>query len=203
MTEGRHTVIVHASDGKEIERLTFDLQKLSPLDAVLHERFFVYNVSGQNVYRRGVHGYAVHAEDATYSEELIGLQRFFEQRDVDYPFQSAPDSVSVDANSSHTVKKVSFNAAKDVDLRRFALIRLREGKADEAKKAIDRAVINAPCDTPTRRTQVYLANMTASSEAASEAAAAFFEAFFPFVACASPRAHFVTATGRPDYHRAI
>ncbi|PYQ46856.1 MAG: hypothetical protein DMF59_20475, partial [Acidobacteria bacterium] len=111
------------------------------------------NVSGQNVYRRGVHGYAVHAEDATYSEELIGLQRFFEQRDVDYPFQSAPDSVSVDANSSHTVKKVSFNAAKDVDLRRFALIRLREGKADEAKKAIDRAVINAPCEKrlPKRR----------------------------------------------------
>ncbi len=170
MNEGKHTVIVHASDGKEIERLTFDLQKLSPFDAMLHDRFFVYNVSGQNVYRRAVHGYASNPQNATYSEELIGLQRFFEQRDVDYPFHSAPDSISVDANSSHAVLKVSFNAAKDVDLRRLALTRLRQGKADEAKKAIDRAVMNAPCDTPTRRTQVYLASMTASSEAASEMA---------------------------------
>ena len=33
MQEGRHTVIVRGADAKEIERLTFDLQKMSPFDA--------------------------------------------------------------------------------------------------------------------------------------------------------------------------
>jgi tetratricopeptide (TPR) repeat protein len=170
MSEGKHTVIVRGPDAKEIERLTFDLQKMSPFDAVMHDRFFVYNVSGQNVYRRAVHGYAARRENASYSEELIAMQRFFEQRDVDYPFSGAPETISIDSNSSSAVKKISFNTAKDVDLKRFALIRLREGKVDEAKKAIDSAVVNAPCDTPTRRVQVYLAGVAGSPEKASATA---------------------------------
>ncbi len=170
MHEGRHTVIVRGSDAKAIERLTFDLQKMSPFDAVMHDRFFVYNVSGQNVYRRAVHGFAARQENATYSEELIAMQRFLEQRDVDYPFRAAPDSISVDANSSSAVKKISFNIAKEVDLKRFALMRLREGRVDEAKKAIERAVGIAPCDTPTRRVQVYMAGVAGSPEAASATA---------------------------------
>ena len=170
MHEGKHTVVVHSADGKEIERLTFDLQKMSPLDAVMHDRFFVYNVSGQSVFRRAVHGYAARQENASYSDELIAMQKFFEQRDVDYPFQAAPDTISVDANSSKAVKKISFNTAKDVDLKRFAMIRLREGKVDEAKKAIEKAVVNAPCDTPTRRVQVYLAGVAESPEVASATA---------------------------------
>jgi tetratricopeptide (TPR) repeat protein len=170
MHEGKHAVIVRGADTREIERLTFDLRKMSPIDAVMHDRFFVYNVAGQNVYRRAIHGYAARKENATYSEELIAMQRFFEQLDVDYPFHGAPDSISVDAKSSRAVKKVSFNVAKDVDLRRLALIRMREGKVDDAKKAIDRAVVNAPCDTPTRREQVYLAGVAGSPEKASETA---------------------------------
>ncbi|HEY8182955.1 MAG TPA: tetratricopeptide repeat protein [Thermoanaerobaculia bacterium] len=170
MDEGKHTVVVHSADGKEIERLTFDLQKMSPFDAVMHDRFFVYNVAGQSVYRRAVHGYAARQENASYSDELIAMQKFFEQRDVDYPFQAAPDTISVDANSSTAVKKISFNTAKDVDLKRFAMIRLREGKVDEAKKAIEKAVVNAPCDTPTRRVQVYLAGVAESPEVASATA---------------------------------
>ena len=170
MREGKHTVVVHGKDGKEIERLTFDLQKMSPFDAVMHDRFFVYNVAGQNVYRRAVHGYSARPDNATYSDELIAMQKFFEQRDVDYPFRAAPETISVDANSTSTVKKISFNTAKEVDLKRFAMIRVREGKIDEAKKAIEKAVSNAPCDTPTRRVQVYVAGVAASPDVASEAA---------------------------------
>jgi tetratricopeptide (TPR) repeat protein len=169
MHEGRHTVIVREANGKEIERLTFDLHKLSPLDAVIHDRFFVYNVASQNVYRRAAHGYATRRENATYSEELIGMQRFFEQRDVDYAFQNALETISIDSGSS-SATKVSFNVAKDVDLKRFALIRMEQGKPDDAKKAIEFAVTNVPCDTTTRRTQVYLASAIASPEAGADAA---------------------------------
>ena len=170
LKQGAHTVVVRASDGKEIERLTFNLERLSIFGAMMHDRFFVYNVAAHNVYRRAIHGYAARAEDSSYDEELIGMQRFFEQGDVDFPFTPAPETISVDSNRRSAVKKVSFNAAKNIDLTKYALIRLRQGKMDEARTAIDRAVANAPCDTNTRRTQVYLAGIAGSLDNASEAA---------------------------------
>ena len=168
--QGAHTVIVRGKDGKELERLTFNLERLSIFGAMMHDRFFVYNVAAHNVYRRAVHGYSARAEDSSYAEELIGMQRFFEQRDVDFPFMPPPETINVDSNRSSTVKKVSFNAAKNIDLSKYALIRLRQGKMDEAKTAIDRAVAKAPCDTNTRRTQVYLAGIAGSLDNASETA---------------------------------
>src|SRR4029078_9279323 len=97
------------------------------------------------------------------------MQKFFEQRDVDYVFQPAPETISLDSKSS-VETKISFNPANEVTLSRYALIRLREGKTDEAKTAIERAVTTMPCDTPTRRTQVYVASMLQSSDVASQTA---------------------------------
>jgi len=170
LKDGPHAVIVRDVAGKEIERLTFHLDEMSIFQSPFHDRFFVYNVGGQRVYRRGTHGFARNRENASYSEELIGMQRFFEMRDIDYPFQQPPDSISVDANSSSAVLKTSFNAAEDIDLPTFAMIRLRQGKTDEAKTAIEHAVASAPCDTRTRRTQVYFASTAGSLDAASDTA---------------------------------
>ena len=152
LKSGPHTAVARGSDGKEIERLTFSLEKLNPFAALMHDRFFVYNVAARHVYRRATHGYAQHAEIASYNSELIGMQRFFEQRDVDFPFMTPPETISMDSRQS-VVKKISFNIAKEIDLRKYSLIRLQQGKHDEAKAAIERAVVNEPCDTATRRTQ--------------------------------------------------
>jgi len=169
MHEGTHSVIVREASGKEIERTTFRLDEQS-LFALMHDRFFVYNVASQRVYLRAVHGYAVRPENATYSEELIGAQRFFEQRDVDYPFATAPATISMDASSS-VERKVSFNAAAGITLPRYAMIRLGQGNQADAKKAIALAVACAPCDAQTRSTQVLLSSVTESPAAASAVAA--------------------------------
>jgi tetratricopeptide (TPR) repeat protein len=166
VSAGAHTAIIRGSDGKEIERLAFSVEKLNPFAALMHDRFFVYNIGTRHVYRRASIGYAQHAEDATYKSELIGTQRFFEQRDVDFPFMTPPQTISLDSTQS-IATKVSFNIAKEIDLRKYALIRMQQGKQDEAKAAIERAVTIAPCDTATRRTEIYLASATGSFETAS------------------------------------
>ena len=166
---GSHSAVVRGTDGKEIEHLTFSIEKLNPFAAVMHDRFFVYNVGARHVYRRATHGYAQRSEDSSYRSELIGMQRFFEQRDVDFPFQPPPQTISIDSSSS-VVMRVSFNVARDIDLRKYALYRLQQGKNDEAQAAIERAVSNAPCDAAARRTQVYFASVTGSFETASKTA---------------------------------
>lgn len=169
LKEGAHTVVVRETGGKEIERLAFSVEEMSIFDSVMHDRFFVYDVAAQNVYRRATHGYASSRENSTYEQEFIGMKKFFEQRDVDYPFQSPPDTISIDSNSS-VEKKVSFNRADDVDLSRYAILRFSQGKKGEAQAAIERAAANAPCDTRTRRMQVQLAGMMGSADEGSEVA---------------------------------
>jgi tetratricopeptide (TPR) repeat protein len=169
LKEGAHTLVVRETGGKEIERLTFDVAEMGIFDAVMHDRFFVYDVAGLNVYRRATYGYASNAENSTYAEELIGMKKFFEQRDVDYPFQSPPATIDIDSNTS-VVKKVAFNPAEDIDLSTYALLLLGRGKKDEAKAAIERAAANAPCDTRTRRRQVQLAGIMGTPDAASAVA---------------------------------
>jgi tetratricopeptide (TPR) repeat protein len=169
LNEGSHTVIVREIGGKELERTTFKVEELSILDSIWHDRFFVYDVGAQNVYRRATHGYASNKDDSTYSEELVGMQKVVEQRDVDYPFQGPPDSISVDAGSS-VVKKISFNTAGDIDLSTYALLRLRDGKKEEARAAIARAVTNVPCDSRARLRQVQVAEMLDSPSVAAELA---------------------------------
>ena len=169
MKEGAHNVVIREKNGTEIERMSFRLDEQNIFDALMHDRFFIYNVSGSKVYRRATHGYSPNPQNASYSEQLIAMQRFFEERDVDYVFQNAPETISMDASSS-VEHKVSFNAANDITLSRYALIRLREGKKDDAKAAMTRAVEMAPCDTPTRRTQVYFEGLVDSAAAASKTA---------------------------------
>ncbi|HLJ75569.1 MAG TPA: tetratricopeptide repeat protein, partial [Thermoanaerobaculia bacterium] len=168
LNSGSHTAIVRGTDGKEIERLTFSLEKLNPVSALMTDRFFVYNIGTRHIYRRASHGYAKNASDTSYSDDLIAMQRFFEQRDVDYPFESAPESIEADATSS-VVHKTSFNIAKDFDLRKYALLRLQQGRKDEAKQAIARAVKLSPCDAQTRRTEIYFASLNSGDKAAETA----------------------------------
>jgi tetratricopeptide (TPR) repeat protein len=168
MTEGTHTVVIREKSGREIERMTFGLQELS-FFALMHDRFFVYNVASQRVYRRAVHGYAVRTQDSSYSEELIAMRRFFEQRDVDYSFQTPPDSISMDANAS-VERKISFNTAPGLTLARYAVLRFRQGNAAEAKTAIAQAAANEPCEAQTRVTQVFLSNVIESPSVASAVA---------------------------------
>jgi predicted Zn-dependent protease len=170
LKRGRHTVVVREARGnKELERMTIDLQPMSFLDSIFHKRFYVYNVASMRVYRRSVHGYAVDVNNSTYDEQILGPERFFEQRDVDYAFQLPPDTIEMDANASRETK-IAFNPANDIPLSRYAIQRMREGKKDEASTLMARAVANEPCDVPTRRTQVGMAAMSDSVEAASAAA---------------------------------
>ena len=67
---GSHSAVVRGTDGKEIEHLTFSIEKLNPFAAVMHDRFFVYNVGARHVYRRATHGYAQRSEDSSYRSEL-------------------------------------------------------------------------------------------------------------------------------------
>lgn len=160
--EGAHEIVVSGPDGKEIERHAFTLEELSLVDSITTERFFVYNVGGRRIYRRARHGYAQRAEDSEYSEEMIGMQRWIEQRDVDFVFENAPDQISVSSSASR-VTRVSFTAADDVDLATYALIRLNEGKKEEAALAIETAVAAAPCNAQVRRSQVYLAGLAGAT----------------------------------------
>ncbi|HYI10062.1 MAG TPA: tetratricopeptide repeat protein [Thermoanaerobaculia bacterium] len=167
---GAHTIVVREQDGKDLERHSFNIAEASLWDTLWHDRFFVYNIAARRVYRRAVHGYAKNAEDSSYDEELVALQRFFEQRDVDYAFTSVPESIKIDSRTSGAVKKVAFSPADDVDLAAYAVIRAREGKSEEAKTAIERAVSTSPCHNGTRRTQIYMAGLFGSNDGASVAA---------------------------------
>lgn len=166
---GHHTIVVREVSGKEIEKRQFDIERMSLFGSIAHERFFVYNVASQRVYRRARVGYAEHAEDSSYSEELVGMQQFFEVRDVDYPFTNPPETIEMDANSRAEVK-VAFNPARGLTLPRYSVILASSGKGKEAMNAIQLAVATSPCDTVARRTQMYVASSVVSVEAASEAA---------------------------------
>ncbi|HEV7765454.1 MAG TPA: tetratricopeptide repeat protein [Thermoanaerobaculia bacterium] len=170
LDKGTYAIVIRESDGKkEIERMRFEIRGVSILDAIFHERFFVYNVASSNVYRRSTHGYAVNAENSTFAQELVAMQRFFEQRDVDYEYTTAPETIRMDAGSK-IVNKVAFNIARDFPLPGYALMQLQNGRTDEAQKAIQQAVANAPCDSPTRQNELYIASFVGPEDAPTKAA---------------------------------
>lgn len=170
LEKGPHVIVVRESDGKkELERMTIEIPGLSILDAMFHERFFVYNVASNNVYRRSTHGYAVNVENSTFAQEFIALQRFFEQRDVDYEFTTPPETIKMDAGSK-VVNKVAFNIARDFPLTGYAVTQLQNGRADEAQKAIKQAVANAPCDSATRQNELYIASHVGPDDGPTKAA---------------------------------
>lgn len=164
LARGAHTVVVREAEGKELERMTFVVQPVSLFDAIVTDRFYVYNIGGMHVYRRAKHGYAVDVKNSTYEEQILGPERFFEQRDVDFVFSKAPNTISMDGSFT---TKVAFNPATDIPLARYAMLRMVEGKMDEAKKVMAHAVANARCDVGTRHAELYLTSLVESAEAAA------------------------------------
>ncbi len=166
---GHHAIVVREASGKELEKRQFDIERMSLFESIAHERFFVYNIASQRVYRRMSVGYAERAENSSYSEKLAGMESFFEVRDVDYAFTNPPETIQMDAGSTSQVK-VAFVPARDVDLPKYAVILQSQGKNKEAMNAIDRAVATKPCDSYVRRTQLYVISAAASPDAASATA---------------------------------
>lgn len=141
---GDHPIVVADLKGKEIERFTARIPELDLVDALAADRFFVYDVAEAHVYQRETIGYAAAEADQTYSRTLIAFQRFFEQDDVDFVFQPAPDSIKVDSHATGTEKRVAFNVAS-LDVNQVGRIWFSEGKVKEAEDAFRRALAVQPC----------------------------------------------------------
>ncbi|HEX4494673.1 MAG TPA: tetratricopeptide repeat protein [Thermoanaerobaculia bacterium] len=115
---GKHVVQV-SSGGKEVERTAIEIPRMDFLDAITGERIFVYDVAAARTYRREKIGYSDVPANRSYKEELIGLQRFFEEDDVDFVFEKAPETLRVDAGSPPVVK-VALNGT-DFDLNQLGV----------------------------------------------------------------------------------
>ncbi|HEY2292489.1 MAG TPA: tetratricopeptide repeat protein [Thermoanaerobaculia bacterium] len=144
---GRHTVRVSGPQG-EIEQATIEIPALGFFDALVEDRLFVYNVAAARVYQREEIGYAEAESDRTYKRTLIGLQRFFEQDGVDYVFEKAPGSITIDSGS-HVEVKVALNGTP-LDLNQLGVAWYKEGKKREAERALRKAVETDGCAGPAR-----------------------------------------------------
>ena len=141
---GKHTVRVSGPAG-EVERATIEIPAVGFFEAMAESRLFVYNVAAARVYQREEIGYARAESNQTYKRTLIGLQRFFEQDGVDYVFERAPDTITVDGGS--TVVKVALTPT-DLDLNQLGVAWYEEGKKREAERALRKAVETDGCASP-------------------------------------------------------
>jgi hypothetical protein len=141
---GKHTVRVSGPAG-EVESATIDIPAVDFFEAMAEHRLFVYNVAAARVYKREEIGYAEAEAQRTYKRTLIGLQRFFEQDGVDYLFEKAPDTITVDAGT--VTVKVALNAT-DLDLNQLGVAWYEEGKKREAERALRKAVETDGCASP-------------------------------------------------------
>jgi|GEM_PF-1448104 len=139
---GDHAIVV-ASKGPEIERFTARIPTLDLFDALTANRIFIYNVAEAHVYQRETLGYAAAEMNQTYSRQLIAFQRFFEQDDVRYVFEKAPDKIELDSGKG-TTTRVAFNVAP-YDASQVGLIWFGEGKIKEADDAFRRVLAAEPC----------------------------------------------------------
>jgi tetratricopeptide (TPR) repeat protein len=146
---GRHIIVVADLQGKEIERTTADIPKLDLFDALGSDRLFVYNVAAAHLYQREEIGYASSEANRTYKQSFVGLERFFQQEGVDYVFQAAPETLSVDSSSSVT-RKVAFNVAPHLTFNRAGVIWFEEGRKEDAERAFRRAIEREPCSPMAR-----------------------------------------------------
>ncbi|HEV8580517.1 MAG TPA: tetratricopeptide repeat protein [Thermoanaerobaculia bacterium] len=143
---GEHTIVVADAQGREMERYKASMRKLDLFDALTTDRLFVYDVAEAHIYQREEIGYAVSEADRTYRQSFIALRRFFEQQDVDYVFEAAPETMEVESGSSTTVR-VALNVAK-LDANRLGVIWFNEGKTQDAARAFRRALAAEPCSVP-------------------------------------------------------
>ncbi|HEX7185803.1 MAG TPA: tetratricopeptide repeat protein [Thermoanaerobaculia bacterium] len=156
LAPGKHQVVVNGDRG-EIERYEPNVPEQGLVDALLEPWFFVYNVAEARVYRRETLGYAEKAEDSTYEEKLIALQRFFPQTGVDYIFQEAPQQIESDAHGVE--KRVAFNVAADLDLEGFAVRRFSAGDTRQAEQALRKVIGIEPCRSSARESLVNVVAM--------------------------------------------
>jgi tetratricopeptide (TPR) repeat protein len=144
---GRHAIVVADLQGKEIERADADVPAVDLWDALGTNRFFVYNVAAAHIYRREAIGYAEAAANQTYKASFLALDRFFEQDDVDYIFEPAPETIEVDSHSSATTK-VAFNVSPDTTFNGVGVLWFGEGRVEDAERAFRRALVAEPCSPP-------------------------------------------------------
>jgi len=172
---GRYSIVVADLQGKEIERTTADIPKIDFFDALGADRLFVYNVAESHVYHREEIGYSSSEASRTYKESFVALQRFFEQDDVDYPFQNAPETISVDSSSSVT-QKVAFNVAPDLSLNRVGVLWFEEGRKEDAERAFRRVIEREPCSPMARGNLLHVLNAEEGRPRAVQEARAWLQA---------------------------
>ena len=153
--------------GGEIERATLQIPGMDFAEAIVEHRIFVYNVAAAHIYQREEIGYSATPDQQTYKQTLVGLQRFFEEDGVDYAFQPAPQSITLDAGAS--TRKVAFSVV-DLSFNQLGIAWFNQGKKREGEKALRRAVETGGCSTPARHNLVHaLLQENRPDEAAGEA----------------------------------
>lgn len=165
LAPGRHAVVVRGA-GREIERYDAQVPRPELLAALFDPVFYVYNVAEAQVYRRATVGYAKREADQSYREQLLGLQRFFPQADVDYVFQEPPDEIQT-SKKEGVETRTAFNPAPDVGLAGFAFLRLQEGNLAEAERALRMGIALEPCAPGSRAALVTLLTYTGKAELAA------------------------------------
>lgn len=165
---GDHPIVVAGVQGREMERYNARIERLDLLHALAADRLFVYNVAEARVYQREEIGYSTVAANQTYRQTLVAFQRFFEQDDVDFAFQEAPETIELSSGSTGETR-IAFNPT-DLDANQVAVTFFGEGKVDQALDALHRAVKAEPCSTLVRRNlQRVLSSGQRYEEAATEA----------------------------------
>jgi Flp pilus assembly protein TadD len=165
LAPGPHAVVVRGAGG-EIERYDAKIPEPELLAALFDPIFYVYNVAEAQVYRRATVGYAAREADQSYREEILGLQRFFPQANVDFAFKELPDEIET-SKKEGVETRIAFNPAADVGLLGLAFLRLQEGKVDEAERALRKGISIDPCAPGTRSTLVTLLTYAGKAELAA------------------------------------
>lgn len=142
---GRHAVVVSERNGAIFENETLDIPSIGFFDAIFSDRAFIYDVAGAHVYLRQEIGYAEKESDSTYAETLIGGQRVYEVRDVDYIFTTPPQTISMDSSKRVETRRalVIADSIGPVD---YATVQSGQGKFSEARSALELALRLEPCD---------------------------------------------------------
>ncbi len=169
LSPGDHALAVRAAGGQELESFRATIPADDLFDALDGKRFYVYNVDTRRVYEREQLGYAANAAEQTYRSTLVGLERFFEQRDVDFVFEPAPKEISVDSGSK-TTQRTAFNRT-NLTLNELAVALFRDGHPDRAETALRRALRDDPCARQVRGNLISLLQSRQAEALESEARA--------------------------------
>jgi tetratricopeptide (TPR) repeat protein len=163
LAAGTHTIRVTGPRG-EIERYT---AKIAPPDldeTFLGPGFYIYNVAETRVYQRESIGYTYKKDEsaARYHRDVIGLQRFFHQDEVDFLFREPPKRIQGDGTDS-VERKTAFNVDPG-GLTSFGASRVDQDDLVTAEKALRKGLTLAPCDIDGRLSLVLLLELQKRQE---------------------------------------